>query len=53
VIHARALEKRYDDKRILRGVTFDVASDGFLLVTGPKSAGDSASSGTSRSSTAS
>jgi heme exporter protein A len=39
VIHARALEKRYGDKRVLRGVTFDVAVDGFLLVTGPNGSG--------------
>jgi heme exporter protein A len=39
VIHARALEKRYGDKRVLRGVTFDVAADGFLLVTGPNGSG--------------
>jgi ABC-type multidrug transport system ATPase subunit len=39
VIHALALEKRYEEKRILRGVSFDVAADGFLLVTGPNGAG--------------
>jgi ABC-type multidrug transport system ATPase subunit len=39
VIHARALEKRYGDKRILRGVTLDVAADEFLLVTGPNGSG--------------
>jgi heme exporter protein A len=39
VIHARALEKRYGDKRVLRGVTFEVAADGFLLVTGPNGSG--------------
>jgi heme exporter protein A len=39
VIHARALEKRYGDKRVLRGVAFDVARDGFLLVTGPNGSG--------------
>ena len=39
MIHARALEKRYGDKRILRGVSLDVAADGFLLVTGPNGAG--------------
>jgi heme exporter protein A len=39
VIHARALEKRYGDKRVLRGVTFDVAPNGFLLVTGPNGSG--------------
>ena len=35
VIRARGLEKRYGDKRVLRGVGFDVAADGFLVVTGP------------------
>jgi ABC-type multidrug transport system ATPase subunit len=39
VIRARALEKRYGDKRVLRGVAFDVARDGFLLVTGPNGSG--------------
>jgi ABC-type multidrug transport system ATPase subunit len=39
VIRARALEKRYGDKRILRGVTLDVAGDDFLLVTGPNGSG--------------
>jgi heme exporter protein A len=39
VIHARALEKRYGDKRILRGVTLDVGGDDFLLVTGPNGSG--------------
>jgi ABC-type multidrug transport system ATPase subunit len=39
VIHARALEKRYGDKRVLRGVAFDVARDGFLVVTGPNGSG--------------
>jgi heme exporter protein A len=39
VIHARALEKRYGDKRVLDGVAFDVTADGFLLVTGPNGSG--------------
>jgi ABC-type multidrug transport system ATPase subunit len=39
VIRARALEKRYDDKRILRGVDLDVATDDFILVTGPNGSG--------------
>jgi heme exporter protein A len=39
VIHARALEKRYGDKRILRGVSLDVADEDFLLVTGPNGSG--------------
>jgi heme exporter protein A len=39
VIRARGLEKRYGDKRVLRGVGFDVAADGFLVVTGPNGSG--------------
>jgi L-cystine transport system ATP-binding protein len=39
VIRARSLEKRYGEKRILRGVTLDVAVDEFLLVTGPNGSG--------------
>jgi ABC-type multidrug transport system ATPase subunit len=39
VIRARGLERRYGDKRVLRGVGFDVARDGFLLVTGPNGSG--------------
>jgi heme exporter protein A len=39
VIRARGLEKRYGDKRVLRGVGFEVAPDGFLLVTGPNGSG--------------
>jgi len=39
VIHARALEKRYGEKRALRGVEFDVARDGFLVVTGANGSG--------------
>jgi ABC-type multidrug transport system ATPase subunit len=39
VIRARALEKRYGDKRILRGIELDVAADDFLLVTGPNGSG--------------
>jgi ABC-type multidrug transport system ATPase subunit len=39
VIRARALEKRYGDKRILRGVALDVTADDFLLVTGPNGSG--------------
>ena len=39
MIRARALEKRYGEKRILRGVVLDVAADGFLLVTGPNGSG--------------
>ena len=39
VIRARGVEKRYGDKRVLRGVGFDVGRDGFLLVTGPNGSG--------------
>ena len=39
MIHARALEKRYGDKRILRGVSLDVGTEDFLLVTGPNGSG--------------
>ena len=39
VIRARRLEKRYGDKRVLRGVAFDVPRDGFLVVTGPNGSG--------------
>jgi ABC-type multidrug transport system ATPase subunit len=39
VIRARALEKRYGDKRILRGVELDVGADEFVLVTGPNGSG--------------
>src|SRR6266446_1348697 len=39
MIRARALEKRYGDKRVLRGVEFDLPDDGFLLVTGPNGSG--------------
>jgi ABC-type multidrug transport system ATPase subunit len=39
VIRARGLEKRYGDRRVLRGVEFDVACGGLLLVTGPNGSG--------------
>jgi ABC-type multidrug transport system ATPase subunit len=39
VIRARALEKRYEEKRILRGVELDVGSEDFVLVTGPNGSG--------------
>src|SRR5207249_4778188 len=39
VIRARRLEKRYGDKRVLRGVEFDLPRDGFLVVTGPNGSG--------------
>jgi len=39
VIRARGLEKRYGSRRVLRGVEFDLAAHGFLLVTGPNGSG--------------
>ena len=39
MIRARRLEKRFGDKRVLRGLDLDVAVGQFLLVTGPNGAG--------------
>lgn len=39
MIRARGLQKRYGEKRILRGIEFDLTQDGFLLVTGPNGSG--------------
>lgn len=39
MIRARSLEKRYGEKRILRGVQLDVATHDFVLVTGPNGSG--------------
>ena len=39
MIRARALEKRYGDKRVLRGVELDVGDRDFLVVTGPNGSG--------------
>ena len=39
MIRARRLEKRLGDKRVLRGVDFELADDGFLVVTGPNGSG--------------
>ena len=39
MIRARGLERRYGDKRVLRGLDFDLARGGFLVVTGPNGAG--------------
>jgi heme exporter protein A len=39
VIHARALSKRFGEKRALAGVDLDLERGGFLLVTGPNGAG--------------
>src|SRR5256885_2694662 len=39
MIRARGVEKRYGDKRVLHGVGFELAANGFLLVTGPNGSG--------------
>jgi len=39
VIRARDLQKRFGDKRVLRGVDLDVPEGDFLVVTGPNGAG--------------
>jgi len=39
VIRARGLEKRYGERRVLRGVDFDLPRKGFMLVTGPNGSG--------------
>src|SRR5262249_4203743 len=39
VIRARGLEKRYGERRVLRGVEFELARGGLLLVTGPNGSG--------------
>jgi heme exporter protein A len=39
VIRARGLEKRYGDKRVLRGIDLDVERGAFVLVTGPNGSG--------------
>ena len=39
MIRARGLEKRYGEKRILRGVELDIAAHDFLVVTGPNGSG--------------
>jgi ABC-type multidrug transport system ATPase subunit len=39
VIRARALEKRYGERRVLRGVEFELPRAGFLVVTGPNGSG--------------
>jgi ABC-type multidrug transport system ATPase subunit len=39
VIRARGLEKRFGARRVLRAVEFDLAEDGFLVVTGPNGSG--------------
>jgi heme exporter protein A len=39
VIRARALGKRFGDKRVLNGLTFELPRGGFLVVTGPNGSG--------------
>jgi heme exporter protein A len=39
VVSGRGLEKRYGDRRVLRGVDVDVERGGFLLVTGRNGSG--------------
>jgi ABC-type multidrug transport system ATPase subunit len=39
VIRARGLEKRYGEKRVLRGLDLDVPAGAFTLVTGPNGSG--------------
>ncbi|MFL5918138.1 MAG: ATP-binding cassette domain-containing protein [Gaiellaceae bacterium] len=39
MIRGRAVDKRYGEKRILRGVDLDVGPDDFVLVTGPNGSG--------------
>ena len=39
MIRARGVERRYGDKRVLRGLDFDLPRGGFLIVTGPNGAG--------------
>jgi heme exporter protein A len=39
VIRARALEKRYEEKRILRGIELDLGPEDFMLITGPNGSG--------------
>jgi heme exporter protein A len=39
VIRAHALEKRYGEKRILRGIELDIGAHDFVLVTGPNGSG--------------
>jgi ABC-type multidrug transport system ATPase subunit len=41
VIRARGLERRYGEKRVLRGLDLDLDERGFLLVVGPNGSGKS------------
>jgi ABC-type multidrug transport system ATPase subunit len=39
VIRARGLERRFGDKRVVRGLDLDLDEGGFLVVTGPNGSG--------------
>jgi heme exporter protein A len=39
MIRARGLERRYGERRVLRGLDLDVPRGGFLVVTGPNGSG--------------
>jgi len=39
MISARQVEKRFGDKRVLRGLDFELPRGGFLLVTGANGSG--------------
>ena len=39
MIRAARLEKRYGDKRVLRGIDFELERGGFMVVTGPNGSG--------------
>ena len=39
MIHARQLERRFGEKRVIRGLDLDVGAGEFLLVTGPNGSG--------------
>jgi ABC-type multidrug transport system ATPase subunit len=41
VIRARRLERRFGEKRVIRGLDLDVERGGFLVVTGPNGSGKS------------
>jgi ABC-type multidrug transport system ATPase subunit len=41
VIRARRLERRFGEKRVIRGLDLDLERGGFLLVTGPNGSGKS------------
>ena len=41
MIHARGLERRFGDKRVIAGVDLEVGERGFLVVTGPNGSGKS------------